>query len=78
MVRGGELGEIRRVIWIITDWFRTEFYYNSGGWRATWEGEGGGRPLETNARHNIDLMQWDMRHAPSVCARSWITANTTT
>ena len=57
MVRGGELGEIKRVIWVITDWFRTEFYYNSGGWRATWEGEGGG-VLLNQCPHNIDLMQW--------------------
>ena len=42
MVLGGELGDIRRVQWTITDWFRSQAYYDSGGWRATWAGEGGG------------------------------------
>jgi predicted dehydrogenase len=57
LVRGGELGEIRRVNWIITNWFRTEAYYASGGWRATWAGEGGG-VLLNQCPHNLDLLQW--------------------
>jgi len=42
VVELGELGEIKRVNWLITNWFRAQSYYDSGGWRATWEGEGGG------------------------------------
>lgn len=42
LITSGELGEIRRTNWIITDWYRSQSYYNSGGWRATWAGEGGG------------------------------------
>ncbi|MEI8315831.1 MAG: Gfo/Idh/MocA family oxidoreductase [Verrucomicrobiota bacterium] len=57
LVRGGELGELRRLSWTITDWFRTDAYYNSGGWRATWAGEGGG-VLLNQATHNLDLWQW--------------------
>jgi predicted dehydrogenase len=57
LIRSGELGEIRRVNWIITDWFRTEHYYASGGWRATWGGEGGG-VLLNQCPHNLDLFQW--------------------
>jgi predicted dehydrogenase len=57
LIRSGELGEIRRVNWIITDWFRTDTYYRSGGWRATWSGEGGG-VLLNQCPHNLDLMQW--------------------
>lgn len=57
LVSSGELGEIRRVNWIITDWFRTQFYYDSGAWRATWQGEGGG-VLLNQCPHNLDLMQW--------------------
>ena len=57
IVQSGELGEIRRVSWIITDWYRTQAYYNSGGWRATWEGEGGG-VLLNQCPHNLDLWQW--------------------
>ena len=57
MVESGELGELTRVVWIITDWYRTQAYYNSGGWRATWAGEGGGVHLN-QCPHQIDLMQW--------------------
>lgn len=57
IVAGGELGEIRRVNWIITNWFRTQFYYDSGSWRATWSGEGGG-VLMNQCPHQLDLLQW--------------------
>ncbi|NLA76957.1 MAG: Gfo/Idh/MocA family oxidoreductase [Clostridiales bacterium] len=57
LVKSGKYGEIRRVNWIITDWFRTQAYYNSGGWRATWVGEGGG-VLLNQCPHNLDLLQW--------------------
>ncbi len=57
LITSGELGEIRRINWIITNWFRTEAYYASGGWRATWDGEGGG-VLLNQCPHNLDLLQW--------------------
>lgn len=57
MIRGGELGEIRRINWTITDWFRTHAYYASSGWRATWAGEGGG-VLLNQCPHQLDLFQW--------------------
>ena len=57
MVKSGELGKLLRVNWIISNWFRTQTYYDSGGWRATWEGEGGG-VLLNQCPHNLDLMQW--------------------
>lgn len=57
LIQSGELGEIRRVNWIITNWFRTHAYYASGGWRATWAGEGGG-VLLNQCPHNLDLFQW--------------------
>lgn len=57
LIDSGELGEITRINWIVTDWFRTEAYYASGGWRATWSGEGGG-VLLNQCPHNLDLMQW--------------------
>jgi predicted dehydrogenase len=57
LVQGGTLGAIKRVNWIITNWYRTQAYYNSGGWRATWEGEGGG-VLLNQCPHNLDLIQW--------------------
>jgi len=57
LITSGELGEIRRINYITTDWFRTEAYYASGGWRATWGGEGGG-VLTNQCPHRLDLMQW--------------------
>ena len=57
IVQSGELGELKRTVWIITNWYRTQHYYDSGAWRATWEGEGGG-VLLNQAPHNLDLWQW--------------------
>jgi len=57
LIKSGELGAIRRVSWTITNWFRTEAYYQSSDWRATWEGEGGG-VLLNQCPHNLDLFQW--------------------
>lgn len=57
MVQDGTLGQLKRVNWIITDWYRTQIYYDSGDWRATWEGEGGG-VLLNQCPHQLDLLQW--------------------
>jgi predicted dehydrogenase len=57
LITSGELGEVRRINWIITNWFRPHAYYGSGGWRATWAGEGGG-VLLNQCPHNLDLWQW--------------------
>ncbi len=57
MIDSGELGKITRVNWIITDWFRSQIYYDSGDWRASWRGEGGG-VLLNQCPHQLDLMQW--------------------
>jgi predicted dehydrogenase len=57
LIQSGEIGEVVRMSWIMTDWFRTEAYYASGGWRATWKGEGGG-VLLNQCLHNLDVMQW--------------------
>jgi predicted dehydrogenase len=57
MVQVGELGAVRRINWIITDWFRTQAYYQSVAWRATWAGEGGG-VLLNQSPHQLDLLCW--------------------
>ena len=57
IVASGELGEIKRTNWIITNWYRPQYYYDSGAWRATWSGEGGG-VLLNQCPHNLDLWQW--------------------
>ncbi|MBO5355758.1 MAG: Gfo/Idh/MocA family oxidoreductase [Clostridia bacterium] len=57
IIQSGELGQIKRTSWIITNWYRPQFYYDSGAWRATWSGEGGG-VLLNQCPHNLDLWQW--------------------
>ncbi len=57
MIEGDELGKLKRVNWIITDWYRTQAYYDAAGWKATWEGEGGG-VLLNQCPHQLDLLQW--------------------
>lgn len=57
LIESGELGEVVRMSWIITDWYRTEAYFASGGWRATWKGEGGG-VLLNQCLHNLDVVGW--------------------
>ncbi|MCQ2588677.1 MAG: Gfo/Idh/MocA family oxidoreductase [Treponema sp.] len=57
MVENKTIGELKRINWIITDWYRTQFYYDSGDWRATWAGEGGGVLLNQDP-HQLDLLQW--------------------
>ena len=57
LVQNGEIGNIRRTNWIITNWYRAQAYYDSGSWRATWSGEGGG-VLLNQCPHNLDLWQW--------------------
>ena len=57
LVDSGELGEIKRTNWIITNWYRPQSYYDSAGWRATWKGEGGGILLN-QCPHQLDLWQW--------------------
>ena len=57
LLDSGELGQIKRVNWIITDWYRSQLYYDSGTWRATWLGEGGG-VLLNQCPHQLDLLQW--------------------
>ena len=64
MVSGGDLGEIKRVNWIITNWYRSQNYFDLGGWRATWRGEGGG-VLFNQCPHQIDLLQWIVGMLPT-------------
>ncbi len=67
MIDSGELGALKRVSWLITDWYRTQMYYDSGAWRATWAGEGGG-VLLNQCPHQLDLLQWLCGLPVRVCA----------
>ena len=68
LVEAGVLGQRKRLTWIITNWYRTQAYYDSGQWRATWRGEGGG-VLLNQAPHNLDLWQWIFGMPETVNAR---------
>ena len=57
LVQSGAYGGFRRTNWIITNWYRPQAYYDSGDWRATWAGEGGG-VLLNQCPHQLDLWQW--------------------
>lgn len=57
IIDSGSIGAIKRVSWIITDWYRSQYYYDSCAWRATWQGEGGG-VLLNQCPHQLDLLQW--------------------
>ena len=57
IVQCGEIGALKRVQWTVTNWYRTQEYYDSGSWRASWAGEGGG-VLINQAPHQLDLLQW--------------------
>ena len=67
IVQSGALGNLKRTVWIITNWYRTQHYYDSCSWRATWKGEGGG-VLLNQAPHNLDLWQWVCGMPASVAA----------
>ncbi|WP_127534101.1 Gfo/Idh/MocA family protein [Paenibacillus kobensis] len=64
LIASGELGEIRRTNWIITNWYRSQAYFDSASWRATWTGEGGG-VLINQSPHQIDLWSWTVGMMPS-------------
>lgn len=64
IIAAGGIGRLQRVSWIITNWFRTQDYYDSGSWRATWDGEGGG-VLINQCPHQLDLISWVVGEQPS-------------
>jgi len=57
MIKRGDLGHIKRITWIITDWYRPQAYHDSSTWRSTWKDEGGGALINQNP-HQLDLWQW--------------------
>ena len=54
ILESGKYGELKRVNWIVTDWYRPEKYYTSSSWHATWKKDGGG-VLLNQAPHNLFL-----------------------
>lgn len=47
-------------------WWRTQAYYDDGGWRGTWALDGGGAFMN-QAIHNVDLLYWFMGDVQEVC-----------
>ncbi len=68
LLEDGELGAIKRVSWVVTDWYRPQAYHNSSPWRGTWDGEGGGL-LINQCPHDLDLWQWFFGMPDSVYAK---------
>ena len=67
LVRSGKLGEIQRAQFVVTGWYRSQAYYNQGGWRASICGEGGGT-LINQCVHQLDIMQWVLGMPDTVSA----------
>ncbi len=57
MIDSGELGTLNRVMLVNARYFRTQHYHQSGGWRSSWKGEGGGALMNQGA-HILDIWQW--------------------
>lgn len=55
-------------------WYRTQEYYDTGGWRGTWAMDGGGS-LMNQSVHTIDLLQWFMGPVESVIGYTGILAH---
>jgi UDP-N-acetyl-2-amino-2-deoxyglucuronate dehydrogenase len=52
----------------LVHWHRTQDYYDEkGGWRGTWELDGGGA-LMNQSVHALDLLQWLLGPVESLCA----------
>lgn len=68
IIESGKLGKIKRANWIITNWYRSQSYYNQSGWRASWRGEGGG-VLINQCVHQLDLLQWLLGMPKSITAK---------
>ncbi|MBN1445808.1 MAG: Gfo/Idh/MocA family oxidoreductase [Candidatus Omnitrophica bacterium] len=56
IVKSGAIGEVTRTL-CVDPWYRAQSYYDSGTWRATWAGEGGG-VLVNQSPHTIDLFTY--------------------
>ena len=57
IVSSGRYGKIKRVHWLVTNWYRPDGYYKASKWHATWATDGGG-VLLNQCPHNLDILQW--------------------
>ncbi|MBM79305.1 MAG: oxidoreductase [Planctomycetaceae bacterium] len=56
-------------------WWRSQEYYDSGGWRGTWALDGGGSYMN-QAIHNVDLLYWFMGEVADVTGHTATLAHT--
>lgn len=57
LLADGAIGRVYRSVMIASHWYRSQAYYDSGAWRGTWKGEGGG-VLMNQSPHSLDLFIW--------------------
>jgi UDP-N-acetyl-2-amino-2-deoxyglucuronate dehydrogenase len=55
-VSAGSLGVVTSGVATVS-WWRSQAYYDSGGWRGTWDLDGGGS-LMNQSIHTVDLLVW--------------------
>ncbi|MGD0462376.1 MAG: Gfo/Idh/MocA family oxidoreductase [Tepidisphaeraceae bacterium] len=62
-------GRFGKIAWagVFTPWYRTDQYYEEGGWRGTWKLDGGGAVMNQGV-HQVDLMQWIVGPVKTVSA----------
>ena len=70
MIKRGDLGHIKRITWIITNWYRNQAYHDSSTWRSTWKDEGGGALINQNP-HQLDLWQWMFGMPDKIYAKAY-------
>ncbi len=57
IIDSGEIGRLERIMLVNSRYYRTAHYHASGGWRSSWNGEGGGALINQGA-HILDIWQW--------------------
>jgi predicted dehydrogenase len=57
LLASGAIGPLYRSVMVASFWYRTQAYYDSGSWRGTWSGEGGG-VLMNQSPHSLDMFIW--------------------
>ncbi len=55
IIKNKKYGAVKRVNYIVTDWFRTNDYYKTSAWRAKYQTDGGGTIIN-QCPHSLDLL----------------------
>ncbi|MAQ10247.1 MAG: oxidoreductase [Gammaproteobacteria bacterium] len=68
LLMNNAIGNLQRIGWTMTKWYRPDIYYKVSRWRGTWPGEGGGL-LINQCIHNLDVLQWLVGLPDSITAK---------